>query len=76
MQLTDEQMKRAAAALGPYIAAWELPLNPEHLYQLAGAVLTHFDSYGDRAGRWKAPMSYGSPTTEADASDSRYESVG
>ncbi len=32
------------AALLPYVHEWDLPLNPEHLHELAGAVLTHFDS--------------------------------
>lgn len=31
-------------ALVPYVHEWNLPLNPEHLYELAGAVLKHFDS--------------------------------
>ena len=39
-------MERAVAALLPYVREWELPLNPEHLYELAGAVLEHFDSAG------------------------------
>jgi hypothetical protein len=37
-------MDRAVAALLPYVQAWGLPLNPEHLHELAGAVLSHFDS--------------------------------
>jgi alcohol dehydrogenase class IV len=44
MKPTPEQMERAVAALMPYVLEWNLPLNPEHLYELAGAVLTHFDS--------------------------------
>jgi hypothetical protein len=40
---TPEQTERAVAALVPYVQEWNLPLNPEHLYELAGAVLTHFD---------------------------------
>lgn len=36
-------MERAVAALVPYVHEWKLPLNPEHLYELAGAVLQHFD---------------------------------
>jgi hypothetical protein len=40
---TPEQMERAATALVPYVNEWDLPLNPEDLYELAGAVLTHFD---------------------------------
>jgi hypothetical protein len=41
---TPEQMERAVTALVPYVQEWKLPLNPEHLYELAGAVLKHFDS--------------------------------
>lgn len=37
-------MKRAVAALVPFVQEWKLPLNPEELHELAGAVLTHFDS--------------------------------
>jgi hypothetical protein len=44
MHPTPEQMERAVAALLPYVQEWNLPLNPEHLHELAGAVLTHFDS--------------------------------
>ena len=44
MKPTQEQMERAVAALVPYVREWKLPLNPEHLHELAGAVLTHFDS--------------------------------
>lgn len=44
MQPTPEQMERAVAALIPYVQEWSLPLNPEHLYEIAAAVLTHFDS--------------------------------
>jgi len=41
---TDEEMERAVAALLPFVGEWKLPLNPEHLYELAGAVLTHYDT--------------------------------
>lgn len=41
---TPEQMERGVAALVPYVQEWKLSLNPEELYELAGAVLTHFDS--------------------------------
>jgi hypothetical protein len=41
---TAEQMERAVAALVPYVQEWRLPLNPQHVAALAGAVLTHFDS--------------------------------
>jgi len=44
MKPTEEQMERAVTALVPYVRGWGLALNPEHLYELAGAVLTHFDS--------------------------------
>lgn len=44
MKPTPEQMERAVAALVPYVQEWNLPLNPEELHELAGAVLTHFDS--------------------------------
>jgi hypothetical protein len=44
MEPTSDQMERAVAALAPYVQAWNRPLNPEHLHELAGAVLTHFDS--------------------------------
>ena len=44
MKPTPEQMERAVTALAPYVQEWNLPLNPEHLHELAGAVLTHFDS--------------------------------
>lgn len=44
MKPTPDQMERAVAALVPYVREWNLPLNPEHLHELAGAVLTHFDS--------------------------------
>lgn len=37
-------MERAVAALLPFVRAWRLQLNPEHLYQLAGAVLAHYDT--------------------------------
>jgi hypothetical protein len=43
MKPTPEQMERAGAALVPYVLDWDLSLNPEHLYELAGAVLEHFD---------------------------------
>jgi len=34
-------MERAVAALLPFVREWGLQLNPEHLYELAGAVLEH-----------------------------------
>jgi hypothetical protein len=47
MDPTPEQMDKAATALAPYVQEWNLPLNPEDLFELAGAVLTHFDSDAD-----------------------------
>jgi hypothetical protein len=44
MKPTEEQMERAVAALLPYVNEWRLSLNPEDLYEMAGAVLEHFDS--------------------------------
>jgi hypothetical protein len=44
MKPTAEQMERAVAALVPYVHEWDLALNPEHLHELAAAVLEHFDS--------------------------------
>ena len=41
---TGQQMERAVAALLPFVREWKLPLNPEHLYELAGAVLRHYDT--------------------------------
>jgi hypothetical protein len=37
-------MERAVAPLIPFVREWELQLNPEHLYALAGAVLEHYDT--------------------------------
>ena len=36
-------MERAEAALFPFVKRWGLPLNPEHLSEIAGAVLEHAD---------------------------------
>jgi hypothetical protein len=44
MEPTPDQIERAVSALMPYAQEWNLPLNPEDLEELAGAVLTHFDS--------------------------------
>jgi hypothetical protein len=44
MKPTERQMERAVTALVPYVKEWGLPLNPEQRYELAGAVLEHFDS--------------------------------
>lgn len=37
-------MERAVAALLPFLHEWKLSLNPEDLFELAAAVLHHFDS--------------------------------
>lgn len=34
-------MERAVAALIPVVRRWDLPLNPEDLYEIAYAVLRH-----------------------------------
>lgn len=39
--ITREQIERGAAALVPFVQAWNLPLNPEDLDEIAYAVLTH-----------------------------------
>ena len=39
-------MERAVAALIAFVREWGLQLNPEHLCELAGAVLEHCDSGG------------------------------
>jgi hypothetical protein len=39
--VTREQIERGAAALQPFVDAWNLPLNPEDLDELASAVLRH-----------------------------------
>ena len=40
---TERQIERAVAALLPFVHEWNLPLNPEHLREIAAAVLEHFD---------------------------------
>ena len=42
-QPSTRQVERAAAALVPFVHEWNLPLNPEHLHELAYAVLVHSD---------------------------------
>ena len=42
-QPTTRQVERAVAALVPFVNEWNLPLNPEHLSELAHAVLVHSD---------------------------------
>ena len=37
-------MDRAVSALVPFVHHWRLALNPEQLREIAGAVLSHFDS--------------------------------
>ena len=44
--VTREQIERGAAALLPFVEAWNLPLNPEDLDELAYAVLTHGQKQG------------------------------
>ena len=39
-----ERVERGAAALIPFVQEWRLPLNPEHLDEIAAAVLLHHDS--------------------------------
>lgn len=39
--LSHEAIERCAAALIPFVHEWKLPLNPEHLDELAAAVLAH-----------------------------------
>jgi len=41
---TPEQLKRAVAALLPFVEAWELSLETEDVREMAYAVLVHFDS--------------------------------
>lgn len=38
---STRQIERAVAALIPFVHEWNLPLNPEHLHELAHAVLVH-----------------------------------
>ena len=45
-ELTREQIERGTAALIPFVEAWNLPLNPENLDELAYAVLTHGQKTG------------------------------
>ena len=42
-QPSHRQVERAVAALLPFVDEWNLPLNPEHLHELAYAVLLHSD---------------------------------
>ena len=44
--VTREQIERGTAALVPFVGAWNLPLNPEQLDELAYAVLTHGQKVG------------------------------
>jgi len=44
---TEQEMFRAAAALGPFVRRWRLPLNPEDRDELAYAVLRHARSNDD-----------------------------
>jgi len=38
---TEQEMRRAVTALGPFVRRWGLPLNPEDVDELAYAVLRH-----------------------------------
>ncbi|GIE85757.1 hypothetical protein [Actinoplanes regularis] len=38
---TEQEMLRAAAALGPFVRRWHLPLNPEDMDEIAYAVLRY-----------------------------------
>jgi hypothetical protein len=44
---TEQEMFRAATALGPFVRRWRLPLNPEDIDQLAYAVLRHARTNND-----------------------------
>lgn len=48
-QPTEEEVFRAVAALVPFVHAWQLPLNPEELHEMAWAVLFHAHSDGPLA---------------------------
>jgi len=36
-----QRLERAVTALVPFVDEWDLSLNPEHLYEIAYAVLKH-----------------------------------
>ena len=44
MKAAEEQRERAVAALLPYVHEWDLSLDPEDLFEHAGAVLEHVGS--------------------------------
>lgn len=44
---TRQELRRAVAALAPFIRRWGLPLNPEDVDELAYAVLRHARSDDD-----------------------------
>ncbi len=44
---TRQELRRAVAALGPFVRRWGLPLNPEDMDELAYAVLRHAYSNDD-----------------------------
>jgi hypothetical protein len=44
---TEQEMLRAATALGPFVRRWRLPLNPEDIEELAYAVLQHARTNND-----------------------------
>lgn len=41
VRLTEGEIDKAMAALGPYVQEWGLPLNPEDVQAMAVAVLVH-----------------------------------
>ena len=41
---THDMMRRAVSALGPFVSAYRLSLNPEDLAEIAYAVLKHANS--------------------------------
>jgi hypothetical protein len=42
-QISNRKLERGVAALAPFVNEWDLALNPEHLCELAYAVLVHSD---------------------------------
>ena len=46
---TESELLRGIAALAPFVHAWNLPLNPEELHEMAWAILIHARSDGPLA---------------------------
>lgn len=44
LTIPEDHIVRAVAALLPFVRRWKLSLNPEDLYEMAGAVITHYRS--------------------------------